>query len=337
MNHWQRIEATIAGERTDQVPVALWQHFPEDDRDVGKLVKHTLAWQDKWNFDLVKFMPSGTYGVEDWGAITAYKGTPNGARTVIKHVVEQPGDWLKLPFLNVKTGCYAEQNAAIQQVAKSFAGKTPLLQTVFSPLTTARKLAGDKVFTDLRCNPDALKAGLRVITDVTIEFALAALESGAHGIFLATQVASTRLLSVEEYAEFGRPYDLEILAALKGKAKLNMLHAHGDDIMFDMLAAYPVDMLNWHDRTTYPDLKTAAKLFPKALAGGLNEHVTVLSGDTKAIASEIRDAIEQTEGRRLIIAPGCVLPLAISDKEIQAIMDAVNVKSRPKQSELLQV
>lgn len=330
MNHWQRIEATIAGEETDQVPVALWQHFPEDDRDVGKLVKHTIAWQEKWDFDLLKFMPSGTYGVEDWGAVTAYLGTPNGARTVTKTVIHTPEDWQKLPALDVKKGCYAEQNAALKQVAQSFSGKTPLLQTVFSPLTTARKLAGESLFTDLRCNPDALKAGLRTITDVTIEFALAALESGAHGIFFATQMASTRLLSTDEYSQFGRAYDLEVFAALKGKAKLNMVHAHGEDVMFSMLAEYPVEMLNWHDRTTKPNLQEAAKVFPKVLVGGLNEHATVLNGQADEIKAEILDAMNQTQGRRLIIAPGCVLPLAISDREIQAVLNAAKALAGQK-------
>ena len=63
MDHWQRIEAAIAGTATDRVPVALWRHFPVDDQDPGKLAAHTLDWQRAWDFDLVKFMPSGTYGI----------------------------------------------------------------------------------------------------------------------------------------------------------------------------------------------------------------------------------------------------------------------------------
>ena len=72
MDHWQRIEAAMAGTATDRMPVALWRHFPVDDQDPGKLAAHTLAYQHAWDFDLVKFMPSGTYCIEDWGATTAY-------------------------------------------------------------------------------------------------------------------------------------------------------------------------------------------------------------------------------------------------------------------------
>jgi len=79
VDHWQRIKAAIAGAATDRLPVALWRHFPVDEQDPGKLAAHTLAWQRAWDFDLVKFMPSGTYGIEDWGARTAYEGAQNAA------------------------------------------------------------------------------------------------------------------------------------------------------------------------------------------------------------------------------------------------------------------
>ena len=35
--------------------------------------------------------------------------------------------------------------------AKALGGKVPILQTIFSPLTTARKLGTEKLFADMRC------------------------------------------------------------------------------------------------------------------------------------------------------------------------------------------
>ncbi|MGO4154612.1 uroporphyrinogen decarboxylase family protein [Cupriavidus sp. YAF13] len=322
MNHWQRIEAALLGDATDRTPVALWRHFPEDDLDVDKLVRHTLEWQRKWDFDLVKFMPPGTYGVEDWGAVTAYQGSANGARAVVASPVRTTEDWLRIRPLDVKQGSYGRQNEALRAAARSLRGAVPILQTVFSPLTTARKLSTDRLFADLRCEPDALEAALRVITDTTIQFALDSLEAGAHGVFFATQLASSRMLTTQEYERFGSRYDLEVLAALRGHAQLNMLHAHGDDIMFDLLATYPVDMFNWHDRLTPPGLEAAAARFTRLLVGGLNEHGTLLHGSEQDIADEVHNAIAQTDGRRLIVGPGCVLPVATSDTAIRAVVRA---------------
>lgn len=322
MNHWQRLEAAILGNRTDRPPVAMWRHFPHDDLYPDKLVAHMLAWQQQWGFDLVKFMPSGTYGVEDWGAVSAYRGAVNGARDVVKPAVVHTDDWLRLASLDVRKGSYGRQNQALAATAKALGGAVPLLQTVFSPLTTARKLGTDKLFADMRRSPDAVHHALRIITDVTIRFVLDALDAGAHGIFFATQMASHRLLSVDEYGCFGRVYDLEVFAAIRGRTKLNMLHAHGEDVMFDLLAHYPVDMFNWHDRISEPNLRQASALFPRLLVGGVNEIGTLLHGDEREIENEVRDALAQTKGLRLMIAPGCVLPVAASDARILAAVRA---------------
>ncbi len=323
MNHWQRVEAAIAGEPTDTVPVAMWRHFPGDDLDPGLLAAHMLRWQRRWDFDLVKFMPPGTYGVVDWGAGTEYRGNAIGTRDVVAPAVRRTEDWERIGPLDHRAGSWGRQNEALRVAASALGGTVPILQTVFSPLTTARKLSTDRLFADLRCHPETLHRALRVITDVTIGFALEAIDAGAHGIFLATQLATWRLLSTDEYRRFGQDYDLEILRALEGRSRLNMLHAHGDDVMFDVLAEYPVEMLNWHDRLTPPPIAAATTRFPRLLVGGLNEHGTLLSGWPDEIRAEVADAICQSGGRRLMIGPGCVLPVAARERSIEAVVDAV--------------
>ncbi|NLZ39699.1 MAG: uroporphyrinogen decarboxylase, partial [Comamonadaceae bacterium] len=168
----------------------------------------------------------------------------------------------------------------------------------------------------------ALERALGVITEVTIRFALDALDAGAHGVFFATQLASWRLLSAAEYERFGKAYDLRVLEALRGKARLSMLHAHGHDIMFELLADYPVQMLNWHDRAAGPTLAEAAPRFGGMLVGGLNENATLRSGPEAAIEAEVREALAQTGGRRLLLGPGCVMPIAVPAAHIAAVVRA---------------
>jgi uroporphyrinogen decarboxylase len=327
VNHWQRLEAAILGQSTDQVPVAIWRHLPNDDLDPGKLAAYTVAFQKKWACDLVKFMPSGTYGVEDWGAVTEYRGLWNGAREVTKPAIVHTEDWTRLPDLDVRKGSYGRQNQALAAAAKEFRGEVPILQTIFSPLTTARKLATDGLFADIRRSPDVVHKALALITDVTIRFSLDAIAAGAHGVFLATQLGSYRLLQAGEYETFGRAYDLKVLDALRGKAKFNMLHVHGEDVMFDLFAGYPVEMINWHDRLTDPPLGKAAARFPRLLVGGINESRTLVEGSLADIENEVRDAVAQTGGRRLMVGPGCVLPVAASDERIAAAVNAARSHS----------
>ena len=321
MDHWARVEAAIAGQPTDCVPVALWRHFPVDDQDPGKLAARTLEWQRKWDFDLVKFMPSGTYSVEDWGAKSVFEGAANGARAISEPGVRRAADWRRLPRLDPRKGVLGAQNEALARAAKALGCSAPILQTVFSPLTTARKLAGVALLGQLRSEPDAVEAGLRTITDTTIDLALAALGAGAHGLFFATQLATTDLLTVPEYERFGRKFDLDIFSAIKEKARMNMLHLHGENIMFDLLAGYPVEMINWHDRLTAPTLKDALGKFKGAVVGGVEERELLVSGAEPAVRAQVRDAIGQSGGRRLVVGPGCVAAIAAPEQNIRAVIE----------------
>ncbi len=321
MDHWTRIEAAIAGQPVDHVPVALWRHFPVDDQDPGRLAALTVQWQREWDFDLVKFMPSGTYSVEDWGAKSVYEGAANGARAVAVPGLKRAEDWRRLPRLDPKKGALGAQNEALARAAHELGGRVPILQTVFSPLTTARKLAGEALLDQLRADPEALEAGLRTITDTTVDFALQALKSGAHGLFFATQLATTDVLTVPEYQRFGVRFDLEVFREIKSKARVSMLHLHGENVMFDPLASYPVEMINWHDRLTAPSLKNALNKFKGILVGGVEERELIVTGGEQAVRAQVRDAIVQTGGRRLVVGPGCVVAIAAPEQNIHAVIE----------------
>ena len=323
MTHWERVTAAVAGEPVDRPPVSLWHHFPEIDLDPVRLAEACVGWQREYDFDLVKFMPAGTYGVEDWGAVSAFLGSPIGTRTVIRHGVTSAAEWPRLARLAADRGRLGQEVKAITLAAEALAGDVPILQTVFSPLTTALKLAGDRVFADLRRHPDWFEAGLAIIAGATCDFARACLRAGAHGLFFSTQCDSFRMLTEDEYRRFGVPYDRIVLDGVADASRFTMLHLHGDDVMFDLMLQYPANMVNWHDRHSELDLAAAARRFNGLLAGGLDEEVVLPNGPIEAIREEVRNAIAQTGGLRLLIAPGCVVPIATPAAHYRAVVDAV--------------
>ena len=323
MTHWERFRAALKGDEVDHVPVSLWRHFPGDDETAAGLANAMIGWQRDYDFDLVKFMPTGMYGVHDWGAQTVYNPGFRGNRILTKVGLSDPAQWPKLAQLDVTKGAYGQEIEAIRLAAAELKGSVPLFQTVFSPLTTAVKLAGDAGYAHMRLHPDLLHAGLRVITDVTVRFTQACLEAGADGIFFATQGASYRLMSEAEYREFGAAYDAQILQASRDMGKLNMLHVHGEDIMFDLMTDLPADLVNWHDRITTPTLAQAKQRFGGLLVGGIEDRTIIQTGPIDEIRAEARDAIAQTGGRRLLVGPGCVIPTNTPDAHIRAVIETV--------------
>jgi len=323
MTHWERLQAAVAGQAVDHVPVSLWRHFPVIDLDPSRLAEATLRWQRTYDFDLVKFMPAGTYGVEDWGAVSDYQDSPIGTRVIVKPGLTSAEAWPRLPKLSPTEGRLGQEVKAIALAAEALKGEVPILQTLFTPLTTACKLAGDRVFADLRRHPDLLEAGLAIIAQTTIEFARACLRAGAHGVFYSTQTASHRCLNEAEHRRFGVRYDRMVLDALAGESRFTMLHLHGDDVMFDQTLDYPANMVNWHDRHSELDLAGAMGRFGGLLAGGVDQAGTLQRGPVEAIQAQVRDAVAQTGGRRLLIAPGCVVPIATPEAHYRAVVEAV--------------
>jgi uroporphyrinogen decarboxylase len=152
----------------------------------------------------------------------------------------------------------------------------PVIQTIFSPLSQAKNLVGpENLLVHMRQYPELLHAGLKIITESTIRFVEAALRTGIAGVFYAVQHAQYGLLSETEFKEFGCAYDLQCLEPAR-ESWLNMLHLHGQDVMFDQVIDYPIQIINWHDRETSPSLAEAQLRFPGVVCGGLRRLETIV-------------------------------------------------------------
>jgi uroporphyrinogen decarboxylase len=238
-----------------------------------------------------------------------WQGATEGTRVYTRRVIQSPDDWRKLQALDPFQGALGDQLASLDRLVGELRSEgTPVLQTIFNPLSQAKNLVGGEVLlVHLRQYPDAVHAGLRTITETTLRFLEAALKTGIDGVFYAVQHANYALLSEDEYRVFGRPYDLQILQRLHG-AWLNMLHLHGDHIFFDLFVDYPLQVVNWHDRDTPPSLAEGLKRFPGAVCGGLQREKTMVLGNPVSVTAEAHDSIQATAGQRFILGTGCVLP-----------------------------
>lgn len=316
-----RVLAALRGELADRPPVALWRHFPEQDQTAPDLASVTLGWQREFGGDLVKFMPPGDYPTIDWGLRSVFAGAPGGTRQPIFHPVTRALDWERLPGLDVREGFNGEMLAAVGLTRRDLDQDVPLLQTIFSPLTVAAKLSNGAVVTHLREAPAAVHAGLRRIAEVTRAFALASLAAGADGFFFATQLADGALVGEEEYREFGVPYDLHVLAGLPAETPL-LLHFHGQAPLLGLAGRYPAGALSWHDRRFGPALADVHRARQRPVSGGIDEE-RILTAGAEDVAAQAAEAARLGREGGVIVAPGCVIPVATPAANIRAALDAV--------------
>jgi uroporphyrinogen decarboxylase len=323
MSHRERIEKALALEETDRLPFGFWWHFPNQDRAPRRLAQLSLDLQRKLDLDFIKFTPYGLYSAVDWGVILDVRGGQHPP-VQAEYPIQRPEDWRRLRPWRGTEGEYLIVLEAQRIALAEMRERVPLVQTVFSPLTTALKLAGpEKLLAQLRGAPSAVHAGLAVIAETTRRFAAEAVTRGADGLFFASQTANEGYLTRAEYAEFAKPYDLAVLEAVRGRAWFNVLHLHGRKIMYDQVLDYPVPALNYHDRQFGPSLAEMRKRTRKCLIGGIGEDTTLVHGTPAEVDAQVQDAWRQVGHRGLILGPGCVASLESPEANVLQLRKSV--------------
>jgi len=331
MGRRERIVAAIHRQPVDRVPYAVWRHFPTVDRSPAGLAQATLRFHQRYGSDFLKLTPPGGFAVEAWGCVEADEVRPDGHRPCARCAVAAADDWRRIRPLDpgAAPGWVSQIETIIRLGFDRRIEDAPVLPTLFSPLSIARKLSGDRLDADLAAHPDLVTAALEAITETVIRFAELALAEGASGLFYSIQAASRSVMEEGTYERFGEPYDRRVLESVGSRSILTIVHAHGDRLMFDRLARLPAHAWNWDDRATPPSLGDGRAAVPGAVVGGLDQWKTLRDGTPEQAVAEVEDAIAQTGGHGLIVGPGCVLPLDPPDATVAAVVRTLGGPLRP--------
>lgn len=331
MSRRERIQAAINRRPVDRVPYAVWRHFPAVDRSPAGLAQATLRFHDHYGSDFLKITPHGGYAVEAWGCVEAEEVLPDGHRACASCAVKTADDWKRIrPLDPLSAEGYSQQIETIVRMGfDRRIGDAPVLPTVFSPMSIAKKLSGTRLSDDIKAHPGLVKDALDAIAETITRFCDAALTEGMSGIFYSIQAASRSAHAEEVYAEFGEPHDRRILESFATRSMLTIVHCHGDALMFDRLATLPGHAWNWDDRRTPPTLAEARAKMAGAVIGGLDQWATLRDGTPDAAMAQAKDAIAQTGGTGIIVGPGCVLAMNTPDENVSAVVRALGGPLKP--------
>lgn len=323
-----RIQAVLNGENTDRAPYSFWTHLPHVDLDPVKLAEETYQFYRTYELDFIKTMPNGLFSVEDFGCECDFSEIPlGGAARITMYAVETAEDWERLTEPDVTRGALARELLSLELLLDKVQGDAPVVATVFSPLTTASKMCGPNLIRHLRERPESVKAGLCLIARVTAKFAEEAVKRGCAGIYFANQMATREVLTEDEFQEFGVPYDLMVLNAIRRESWFNILHIHGHDIMHHLLTEYPVQAFNWHIGETAPEIEEYRNLIPgKAIVGGIRRF-NITSGNIAEIKRDITEACRQA-GSSIILTPGCVIRYPVESRVLHAVRKEIVQSTR---------
>jgi len=335
MNKIERVTAVMEGRQPDRPPISFWHHFDAEAVEGPRAVEAHLRHVETYDLDFLKLMNDNRY--------------PRQA--LPSRVVAEVPDLERLSVLNGDEDAFGRQLDLIRELARRTAGQLRMTTTIFSSWNTLRQMTAPEsgahgppilggtadpqdaaMSRFLREAPDALGRALEVVARSLANFARHCLTAGADGVFLSVRddwVDSPANVP-GTYRRLVQPGDLMILAAAQS-GTFNVLHVCGKPLDFERFADYPVRAINWADRYAGPSIAEAARWVQPALCAGLDNLGTMVVGSPDDCARQVADAIDQANGRPIMIAPGCTydprrVPTANLDALRRAVESAVDRK-----------
>ena len=312
MNKIERVTNALKGEDTDRPPFSFWYHFGLQHMSGDRHAEAEIDFYRAYDLDFLKVMNDYPYPL------------PEGLEAI-----DTQEDWERIEVIDAGHTCWRDQLTALSLIDEAVGKETLFIETIFSPWTTARRLAraGGLIEAKER-HPEMLLSAMEKIACSLAAYAGEAIARGASGIFLSLGAATLDVMSPEEYALWCRPFDLKILEAVR-EAPFNVLHIHGSRIHFDSLLDYPVSAINWSHFATPPSLKEGQSRWGKTVLGGIDE-TTHCRLSAPEIIKQVDDSIAELGLRNLIVTPGCSVPTDTPQRNLRAIKTAVGQAARNK-------
>lgn len=325
LNHRERIETILAGEKPDRYAASFWRHYFHLENSAEGTVAAMLDFQNRFDWDFIKINPRADYHVQDWGLKLKYSTDEFAKHDKLAFPINSPDHWTKIEPLPTTAPALAEHLEVVRQLRKEVGDDLPLLMTVFTPLSLAGRMIPDRELlpTHIRDYPALLHSALEAITETFCRYVEELRNAGADGIFYATtHWASADKLTWQEYEEFGLPYDLRVIQA-SGEDAINVLHVCESNNFLAELAPYDYRsaIYNWDaDHATNCSLKKGREMLDnRTLMGGFpyTEKLVELSvDDANQRMDQLLNEFSPTE---LIIGPGCAIPPETPEAILQAI------------------
>jgi uroporphyrinogen decarboxylase len=333
----ERVDAALRGDSVDRTPVAAWQHFIPAELAPDTLAETSLRYFQQFDWDWLKVNPRSTYYAEAWGNQYDFNDYEGVRPRFISGPVASASDLERIQPISPTGGVFAEHLELLRFI-KAGMVDAHFIQTVFSPLSVlayliarpaentqelSRQARYDALHRMMSENPEGTHAALGNIAQTLAGYAAACLESGASGIFFAiVRLARAGVVSQEEYATFGKPYDVQVLQAVQS-APFNMLHLCGEQAYFDLVADYPVHAINWATiNQQNPDMAEAQRRTSMAVVGGVDETGVLQHGSPEEVISAAHVALQATNGRKVLLAPGCTTAMDVPAANLHALRRA---------------
>lgn len=333
----QRLEAVMNGEPADRPLISAWRHFPERENDPVEFAAAMLEFQEKYDWDFLKLQPRGIYQQENWGNVYDYAHYNDVIPALVRHLIHSADDLQLIQKLPGTSGTFGEQLTSLRLIKARANEDIPVFATLFTPIGVLLNLCGFRsvgryrkspreesgLIRLLQEDPEGVHRALHSIAETLAEYAGEVLKAGADGVYYAALgMAREHYMTLGEWNEFVRPYDLIVLEALKAKPVI--LHTCGIDANPQRFADWPIEALHWAESASgNPSIEESwSWIGSKAISGGVDERLFG-TGAADSIHNLAVKAAKAHRNRPFILSPECSISVHTFDDELQAFRSSV--------------
>lgn len=320
MNKRERVLAALAGKDLDRVPSGFWLHFPHGYEKGDAAVNIHKDYFKKTGIDLFKVM--------------------NENLLVDDPSITKASDWSHIKPFNKNDPGIQNQIELVKRLADALNGEAVMLATIHGVVASiSHVLGGGSLFDSnkgkgklvqvahLRENQSGMKAGFEAVTEILTYLTEECLKAGADGIYYAALGGETYTYTDDEFMEYIKPADFQILKAAEGRTCFNVLHMCKDSLNLKRYIGYPGEVINWGIYEHNPSLIEGRNILgDKVILGGIDDRAGVLvSGTEDDIREAVFSVLDTVGTHRFILGADCTLPTEIDYSRISCAVEATGM------------
>lgn len=241
-----------------------------------------------------------------------------GPPSVKTHPLEQGKSLPDLPVYETDGGRLPVVFEALETLKKDIGETTALYGLVSGPFTLALHLLGNDVFLQMFDHPDYVKAVIGYCAEVGRKTAEAYINAGADVVAVVDPMTSQ--ISPEHFREFCVPQVNMIFDDIREKGGLSSLFVCGDATRnLELMCATNCDNISIDENIPLEKVRDFTRTHKKSFGGNLKLTVALLLGNEDDAKLDAIRCIDIGGGAGFVLSPGCDLPFATPENNIQAV------------------
>ncbi len=229
----------------------------------------------------------------------------------------------ELPTFAVDQGRFPLVMEALARVSREIGDDTALYGLITGPFTLALHLMGNEVFLNMRRQPERVGEVLQFCAQVGCQTADAYLDGGADVIAVVDPMTSQ--ISPQHFNEFVAPHVNAVFDHVRQRGGLSSMFVCGDATRnLEAMCQTHCDNVSIDENVPLDLCKELGAKYRRSFGGNLKLTTALLLGDEDDARLDALRCLEVGGTNGFILAPGCDLPYATPEKNLQAVAEMVH-------------